>query len=65
MGLKVDQYWGAWVAQSVECPMLAQVMTSRFMGLNPTPGSVPTVKGLLEILSLLSLPLSCSVSQNK
>ena len=48
---------GSWVAQSVECSTLAQVMISRFVSLSPTSGSVLTAWSLLEILSLpLFLP---------
>ena len=38
--------WGAWVAQTVERLTLAQVMSSRFVGLNPVSGSVPTARSL-------------------
>ena len=51
-------FWGAWVAQSVEHPTLAQVMISWFMSSSPASGSVLTAQSLLQILCL---PLS----QNK
>ena len=40
--LDVKETWvlGAWVAQSVKRPTLAQVMISRFVGSNPTSRSV-------------------------
>ena len=42
-----------WLRQlSVPLLVSAQVMISRFVGSSPTLGSVPTVQGLLGILSL-------------
>ena len=38
--------WGAWVAQLVERPTSAQIMTSWFVGLSPTSGSVLTAQSL-------------------
>ena len=52
---------GTWVAQSVKCPTLAQVMISQFVGSSPTL----TAQSLepASILCLpLSLPLACSHS---
>ena len=49
-------YGGAWVAQVVKRPTLAQVMISRFMGLSPAWDSMLTAQTLLGILSL-PLPL--------
>ena len=37
---------GTWVAQSVEHPTLAQVMTSWFVGSSPALGSVQTAQSL-------------------
>ena len=37
---------GAWVAQLVKPPTLAQVMISRFMSSSPTSGSVLTARSL-------------------
>ena len=37
---------GAWVAQSVKCPTLAQVMNLRFMGSSPVSDSVLTAWSL-------------------
>ena len=55
--------WGAWVAQSVGCPTLAQVMISWFVGLSPTLSSLLLAQSLLQILCPpLSLPLPCSYS---
>ena len=57
---------GAWVAQSVKCLTLAQVMISQFMSSSPTLGCVLTAQSLelaLDSMSpSLSLPLphSCS-----
>ena len=56
LALKVWRRWGAWVAQSVKCPMLAQaqVMTSRFMSSSPTLGSVLTAQSLESVLDSVS-----------
>ena len=51
------QATGAWVAQSVKHPASAPVMISRSVSSSPPSGSVPTVRSLLGILSLFSLPL--------
>ena len=40
--LKIRDMKGAWVAQSVECPTLAQGMISQFVVSSPTSGSVLT-----------------------
>ena len=39
---KINKHWGAWVAQSVECPASAQVKVLRFVSSGPTSGSVLT-----------------------
>ena len=49
---------GAWVAQSVERPTLAQVMISQFMGSSPALGSVRTARCLEPALDSLSPSLS-------
>ena len=57
-----------WVAQSVKRLVLAEVMTSWFMSLSPTSGSVLTTRRLLGILSLPLCPYPARVysrSQNK
>ena len=59
--------WGAWVAQSVKRPTLAQVMILQFMGLRPASGSVLTAWSLLWTLCFprslfLTLPHSCPLS---
>ena len=41
-----SKIWGAWVAQSVERPTLAQVMISRSVSLSPVSGSVLTAQSL-------------------
>ena len=53
----INVYWGAWVAQSVKRPTLAQVMISWFLSWSPVSGSVLTVWSL-ELLRILCLPLS-------
>ena len=69
--LKRSVFWGAWVAQSVECPTSAQIMTSQFMSLSPTSGSVLTARSLETALDSVSpslsllFPHSCSVSLKK
>ena len=35
---KHNNPWGTWMAQSVECSTLAQVMISRFLSLSPALG---------------------------
>ena len=40
-------YQGAWVAQSVKCPTLAQIMISSFMGSSPASGSLLSAQSLL------------------
>ena len=56
----------AWVAQSVEYLTSAQVMTSWFVGLSPTSGSLMLMESPLQILCPpLNLPLSCSCSLSK
>ena len=55
--LKFTQLWGAWVAQSLKRPTLAQVMISRLVGLSPPLGSVLTAQSL-ESASDSCLPLS-------
>ena len=37
---KINKYWGAWVAQSVGQPTLAQVVISWSVGSGPASGSV-------------------------
>ena len=59
---------GAWVAQSVQRPISAQVMISQFVGLSPASGSVLTVQSLEPVSDSVSLslcpspPLSLSLS---
>ena len=49
--------WGAWVAQLVKRPTLAQVMISWLVSSSPTLGSVLTAQSLEPAL-ILCLPLS-------
>ena len=60
--IKSIQCWGAWVAQSVEHPTLAQVMISQLMGSNPTSGSVLTVQSLEPASESVSPSLCPSLS---
>ena len=71
---KEDVVSGAWVAQSVNRPTSAPVMTSRFVGSSPVLGSVLTARSLksasdsvvpLSLLLAYLLSLSLSLSQNK
>ena len=49
---------GAWVAQSIECLTLAQVMISQFVGSSPTSGSVLTAQSLEPVSDSVSPSLS-------
>ena len=49
---------GAWVAQSVECPTLSQVLISRFEGSSPASGSVLTAQSLEPVSDSVSPFLS-------
>ena len=61
-------FWGAWVALSVERLTSAQVMISQSMSSSPTSGSVLTAQSLEPALDSVSpslsllFPCSCSVS---
>ena len=50
--------WGAWVAQLVKRPTLAQVMISQIVGLSPASGSVLIAQSLEPALDSVSPPLS-------
>ena len=52
--------WGAWMAQSVEQPTLAQVMISQFVSSSPTSGSVLTAQRLKPGSDSVSPSLSAS-----
>ena len=52
---------GAWVAQSVECTTLAQVMISQFMGSSLCPGFALIAQILLWILCLPLCPFPSSM----
>ena len=77
MTLKTSRYWGAWVAQSVQCLTSAQVMISPSVGLSPASGSVLTAQSLEPASDsvspslcpspthALSLSLSLSLSRKK
>ena len=56
--IKIKHARGAWVAQSVELPTLAQVTISRFGALSPTSGSVLTAQSLEPALDSVSPSLS-------
>ena len=51
---KISKFWGAWVAQSVKCLTLAQVMISQFVSLSPTSGTVLTAQRLKPALDSVS-----------
>ena len=51
---------GTWVAQSVNCLTLAQVMISEFVGLSPASGSVLTVQSLEPASNSVSPSVSAS-----
>ena len=50
--------WSAWVAQFLEHPTSARVMSSRFMGSSPASGSVLTAQSLEPTLDSVSPSLS-------
>ena len=50
--------WGAWVAQSVERPTLAQVVISQSLSSSPALGSVRTAQSLEPALGSVSPTLS-------
>ena len=50
--------WGAWVAQSVKRPTLAQVMISQSVSLSPALGSVLTSQSLEPVSDFVSPSLS-------
>ena len=56
--LKICDYWGAWVAQSVKRPTSAQVMISRFVSSSPASGSVLTAQSLEPVSDSVSPSLS-------
>ena len=56
--LKMGPLKGTWVAQSVKCPTLAQVMISWFVSLSPVSGSVLTAWSLEPALNSVSPSLS-------
>ena len=51
-------FWGAWVAQSVKRPTLAQVMILRSVSLSPASGSVLTAQSLEPVSDSVSPSLS-------
>ena len=53
-----NKHWGAWVAQLVKHPTLAQVMISQFVGSSPTSDSVLTAQSLEPASDSVSLSLS-------
>ena len=56
--LRMPSHWGAWVAQSVECLTLAQVMISHSVSLSPTLGSMLTAQSLEPASDSVSPSLS-------
>ena len=53
-----SMFRGAWVAQSVKRPTLAQVMLSRFVSSSPASGSVLTAQSLEPVSDSVSPSLS-------
>ena len=60
--MRVDIHGDTWVAQSVRCPTLAQVMISQFIGLSPALGSVLTAQILEPASDYVFPPLSAPPS---
>ena len=56
--LKANNFWGTWVAQSVERLTSAQVMISQFVDLSPASGSVLTSQSLEPVSDSVSPSLS-------
>ena len=56
--LEPGNNWDAWVAQSVKCLTLAQVMLSGFVSSSPGSGSVLTAQSLAPASDSVSLSLS-------
>ena len=52
--LKIRPRWDAWVAQSVERPTSAHVMTLQFVSSSPASGSVLTAQSLEPALDSVS-----------
>ena len=52
------EFWGGWVAQSVEHPTLAQVMILQLMSSNPMSGPVLTAQSLEPASDSVSPSLS-------
>ena len=55
-GVRLKLVWGTWAVRLVECPTLAQVVISRFVGLSPAVGSTLLVWSLLGIVPLCPSP---------
>ena len=58
---KINKRWGAWVAQLVKHPTLAQIMISQFVSSSPTLGFVLEARSLEPALDSVSLSLSLSL----
>ena len=56
--IRYKEDWGAWVAQSVGCPTLAQVMISQSVSSSPASGSVLTAQSLEPVSESVSPSLS-------
>ena len=61
VSLKINNIRGAWVAQSVEHPMSAQITISQFVSSRPASSSVPIAQSLEPASDSVS-PLSLSLS---
>ena len=57
MSLVLQDTWGAWVAQPVECLTLDQVMISWAVSPSPTSGSVLIAQSLEPASGSMSSPL--------
>ena len=56
--LRIEETRGAWVAQSVKRPTLAQVMISGSVGLSPASSSVLTAQSLEPVSDSVSPSVS-------
>ena len=56
--IKINSFWGTWVAQLVKRPTSAQVMISQFVGSSPASGSVLTAHSLEPASDSVSPSLS-------
>ena len=55
---KISKHWGAWVAESIKCLTLAQIMILQFVSSSPASGSVLTAQSLEPASDSVSPSLS-------